>query len=228
MQIQILASGSKGNCYRVSDGFTSVLLDCGIAFNEIQQQLKFKTSEISAALVTHCHMDHIKSAKHLAKVGVDIYSSEGTFDAAQLSGHRFKAIKSMQVFEIGTLSILPFDVQHDAPEPLGFIVKSNRTGEKLLYFTDTYYLKYKFSGLNYILGECNYSNQTLAAGINPTLKSRIIESHMSLNHFLDLLKANDLSNIKAIYLLHLSDGNSDAELFKREVQKLTGTQVFVC
>ena len=35
MQIDVLASGSKGNCYRVSDGKTSLLLEAGIAFSAI-------------------------------------------------------------------------------------------------------------------------------------------------------------------------------------------------
>ena len=57
---------------------------------------------------------------------------------------------------------------------------------------------------------------------------RLIKSHMSLEHFLDLLKANDLHEVKQIYLLHLSNNNSDAERFREAVQKLTGTEVYVC
>ena len=228
MYINVLASSSKGNCYQVSDGQTSVLLDAGIPFNKIQQLLDFKVSSIKGVLITHCHQDHSKACKDLAHKGIDIYSSKGTFDECQLAGHRFKVVEPKQVFAIGTFIVVPFDVQHDAPEPLGFVIKSTVTGEKLLYFTDTFYLKYTFPGLNYIMGECNYSDESMNPNINRALKNRVIESHMSLKHFLELLQANDLSQVKAIYLLHLSDGNSDEELFKSEVQKLTGTQVYVC
>jgi len=182
VEIQVLASSSKGNCYRVSDGQTSVLLDCGIPYKSILEGLNFKLSKINGVLVTHCHQDHIKAAKDLAKVGVDIYSSQGTFNFCKLAGHRFKSVKSLQAFEIGTFTIIPFDVQHDVPEPLGFVLKSNFTGEKLLYFTDTYYLKYNFKGLNYIMGECNYSDESINPNINRTLRNRILESHMSLKH----------------------------------------------
>ena len=119
-------------------------------------------------------------------------------------------------------------VEHDVPEPLGFLLKSDVTGEKLLYFTDTYYLKYTFKGLNYIMGECNYSIETLNKDLNPTLRDRILESHMSLEHFVEFLQANDLSELKEIYLLHLSNDNSDEDLFKKTIQKITGIEVYVC
>lgn len=228
MDIQVLASSSKGNCYRVSDGKTSVLLDCGIPYDRILKGLDFKISDISGVLVTHCHQDHIKAAKEIAKHGIDIYSSKGTFDRAELVGHRFKKVKAHECFNVGSFSVYPFDVQHDAPEPLGFMLTSTLTGEKLLYFTDTYYVKYVFKGLNYMMCECNYSDESIDPNINHALRDRIMESHMSLEHLLELLKANDLSNVKAIYLLHLSDSNSDEKLFKTEVQKLTGKEVYVC
>jgi hypothetical protein len=33
---------------------------------------------------------------------------------------------------------------------------------------------------------------------------------------------NDLSQVRGIWLIHLSDGNSDAELFKKTIQGLNG------
>jgi phosphoribosyl 1,2-cyclic phosphodiesterase len=51
---------------------------------------------------------------------------------------------------------------------------------------------------------------------------------MSLANAKQLLKANDLSLVRQIYLLHLSDDSSSASQFKREVQKLTGKEVIVC
>ncbi|MNU00815.1 hypothetical protein D3C72_2440420 [compost metagenome] len=48
-----------------------------------------------------------------------------------------------------------------------------------------------------------------------------------MQHVKDFLKANDTREVDEIWLLHLSDGNSDAELFKREIQELTGAAVQV-
>lgn len=233
MDITVIASGSSGNAYRISDGDTALLLDAGIPLQRIKQALNFRVRDLAGCLITHAHGDHAKAAGDLAKAGVDVYTSQGTIDACRLTGHRMKPVKALQEVMIGTFAVLPFDVQHDAPEPLGFLLTSRRTGEKLLYFTDTYYLKYRFTGLTHIMGECNYSmdivEQSVRNGyIPPELVPRLIKSHMSLEHFLDLLKANDLHEVKQIYLLHLSNNNSDAERFREAVQKLTGTEVYVC
>jgi phosphoribosyl 1,2-cyclic phosphodiesterase len=58
--------------------------------------------------------------------------------------------------------------------------------------------------------------------------SRLRRSHMSIDNVLDFLKANDISAIEKIYLLHLSSGNSDEKDFKNRVQKATGVPVEVC
>lgn len=233
MDITVIASGSSGNAYRISDGDTALLLDAGIPLQRIKQALNFRVRDLAGCLITHAHGDHAKAAGDLAKAGVDIYTSQGTIDACRLTGHRMKPVKALQEVIIGTFAVLPFDVQHDAPEPLGFLLTSRRTGDKLLYFTDTYYLKYRFTGLTHIMGECNYSmdivEQSVRNGyIPPELVPRLVKSHMSLEHFLDLLRANDLHEVKQIYLLHLSNNNSDAERFREAVQKLTGTEVYVC
>lgn len=233
MDITVIASGSSGNAYRISDGDTALLLDAGIPLQRIKQALNFRVRDLAGCLITHAHGDHAKAAGDLAKAGVDVYTSQGTIDTCRLTGHHMKPMKALQEVMIGTFAVLPFDVQHDAPEPLGFLLTSRRTGEKLLYFTDTYYLKYRFTGLTHIMGECNYSmdivEQSVRNGyIPPELVPRLVKSHMSLEHFLDLLKANDLHEVKQIYLLHLSNNNSDAERFREAVQKLTGTEVYVC
>nr|HRO18749.1 hypothetical protein [Ferruginibacter sp.] len=59
------------------------------------------------------------------------------------------------------------------------------------------------------------------------LRDRIFKSHMSLATCKGLLQANDLRQVNNIVLIHLSDGNSNAEKFKREVTELTGKMVHV-
>lgn len=231
IEITPIASGSLGNCYRIDDGRIPLLLECGISYKEIQKKLNFRTSEIVACLVSHEHQDHSKSVKDLMKVGIDCYMSKCTAEALDVSGHRLHIIKARQQFHIGSWVVLPFETQHDAVEPLGFLL-ANQAGDKLLYATDTYYIRYKFRGLTHIMIECNYSMDILktkvkAGLMEPAIKRRILKSHFSLKNVKDFLRANDLSKVREIWLLHMSDGNSDAERFKREVQELTGKMVFV-
>lgn len=231
MDITVLASGSKGNCYHVTDGSTPLLLECGIPYKQIQQKLNFQTSSIAGALITHEHLDHAKSVKDVMKSGINCYLTQGTLDAVGVVGHRAKVIAPKQQFNVGTWEVLPFDVQHDAAEPVGFLLM-NQAGKKLLYATDTYYLRYRFSGLTHIMIECNYSLDLLNANVEngsvpAVLKNRLLRSHMSIETAKGFLRANDLSKVQEIHLIHLSDGNSDAERFKREMQSLTGKMVFI-
>ncbi len=232
MQINVLASGSSGNAYLLGDGQTTLLLDAGISFKEMQIKSGFKVGGVTGCLITHEHMDHCRSVKDLVKNGINVYMSLGTKEVLKVDSHRIKVIKSMNDFTVGTFIVKPFDVEHDVKEPLGFLITSIVTGERLVYFTDTYYLKYKFEGLNYILGECNYDNESLnmsiANGLNIERAKRLFKSHMSLENFVEFLKNNDLSALKKIYLLHLSSENSNEKKMKIEVQKLTGVEVIVC
>lgn len=231
IEITALASSSKGNCYRVTDGLTPLLLECGINYREIQKGFNFRMSEVAGCLITHEHGDHCKALKDVLKAGIDCYMSTGTAETIGIKHHRLKTVKAQQQFTIGTWTILPFDVQHDVSEPYGFLLV-NRAGEKLLFATDTYYIKYKFKGLTHVLVECNYSmeilNQNILAGfIPPVMKNRLLRSHFSLENVKEFLKANDLTKVQEIWLLHLSDSNSNAEQFKEEIMALTGRRVYV-
>jgi phosphoribosyl 1,2-cyclic phosphodiesterase len=231
IDITVLASSSKGNCYRVTDGKTPLLLECGIRYRDIQKKLNFQLSSVAGCLVTHEHSDHCKSVADVLKAGVNCYMSAGTAEAINLQHHRIKRVKAKEVFQIGTWTILPFDVQHDVNEPLGFLL-SNEEGEKLLFATDTYYIKYKFPGLTHIMIECNYSLEILNGNIElgrvpAVLKPRLLRSHFSLEEVKNFMAANDLSKVQEIYLLHLSDNNSDAAYFKREIAEQTGKVIHV-
>lgn len=231
IEITTLATGSKGNCYHITDGSTPILLECGIKFKEIQRLLNFQTSGIKGCLLTHEHKDHCGGIKDVMKAGIDCYMSKGTKEAIGIQHHRMKTVESKKQFTLGTWTILPFDVQHDVSEPYGFLLV-NQVGEKLLFATDTYYIKYKFKGLTHIMVECNYSlsvlNANIEAGTVPAvMKKRLLQSHFSLENVKEFFQANDLSKVQEIWLLHLSDNNSDEALFKKEIMELTGKVVYV-
>lgn len=232
MEIKVLASGSSGNATYVSDGVTALLLDCGISYRELQKGTDFGLSKLSSVLVTHYHQDHSKAVKDLAKHGIDVYSSEGTFEALKIQGHRCKPVKSLESFSVGTFCVMPFDVIHDAPEPLGFLAESVETGEKLLYFSDTAYVRYTFDCLTHIIAECNHGEYELRRSVSeeiitPELAKRITKNHISVERLERMLKANDLSQLQEVHLIHLSDNNSDEGRFKGVIQRVVGVPVYV-
>lgn len=165
------------------------------------------------------------------KAGIDVYASQGTIEARGFTGHRIKAVEALKQFTVGSWTVLPFDTQHDAIEPLGFLLQ-NAVGDRLLFATDTMYVKYRFHQINYLMIECNYdesllNENVLNGDIHPAMKRRIRRSHFSLDNVKGFLRANDLSGIREIHLLHLSEQNSSAEKFKKEIQRLTGKPVIV-
>lgn len=230
MRIRPLASSSEGNAYLVSDGVTQFLLDCGLPIKQLKQATGYNLTSLAGCLVTHQHGDHAKAAADLMRAGVDVYMSTGTAQALALSGHRLKLVSAREQFALGSWTILPFEAIHDAEEPLNYLLAG--PGGKLAYITDTAYCPYRFSGLTHILLEVNYARDILDANVESgalpaAMRRRIIRSHMGLDTAKDFLRANDLSQVREIWLIHLSDGNSDAARFKREVQGLTGKPVYV-
>lgn len=233
MEIQCIASGSTGNCYLVSDGKTRLILEAGIQVEKVQVACGYSLTSYTACLISHCHGDHAQYAGKLLKKGIDIYASRGTLDACSLVGHRTHPVMSREQYTIGSWICMGFDVFHDAPEPLGFLLLSTETNEKLLYFTDARSLPYRFAGVTHMLAECNYDNETLLKsvedGITPVeAVARICSSHMGLETLLAILAANDLSSLVSLHLIHLSSRHANEQRIKRAVQRATGVEVIVC
>ena len=229
MNIEVFGSSSKGNAYKVSDGERSLLLEVGIKLNKI----KCDWQSIDGCLITHEHGDHSKYANELLKTtSIDIFTSIGTQEALKLPTYRVNCLEPLKQKQIGNWSIIPFPTEHDAVEPFGYLIHSSKTNEKLLFATDTYYIRYKFKGITHLMIECNYAldilNENVKNGrIGAYLKNRVLKSHFSLENVKEFIKATDLSELKEVWLLHLSDSNSNAERFKKEIQAITGTPVYI-
>lgn len=241
MIIKPYASGSKGNCYYISDGASSILIDAGIPIDQIRRETGFHLSDVAGALISHEHGDHAKTVPALIRYGVDVYALPNVFSVWNADGFHCHEIQNgivdnktllRWVRGIGTFDVLPFDVPHDVPN-LGFFIRSTHTGETLLYFTDCFYVKYRFPTPTYLMAECNYDvgivDEKIALGLEyEAFKHRLVKTHMSIDRLLGMLPQYDYTKIKQIYLMHLSDSNSDADEFKRKVQQLTGCEVYIC
>lgn len=226
IEIKSLASGSAGNCYFLSDGKTPLLIDCGIPWRAIQRKLNYQSSQIAACLVTHKHGDHIKAIKQVAKAGIRLYGPILDIALPPLKYHHLLVAETR---EIGSWKVVPFDAVHDE-RTFGYLLRSAE--DLVLFLTDTAYCKYKVQGITHLMIEANYSQKIIDGNVKdghlePFLRDRIIQSHMSIERVMDFLAANDLSQLKEIHLLHLSDANSDEKLFQSMVEKFTGVPTYV-
>lgn len=232
MKLKIISTGSIGNAYILENENEALLIECGVNIKLIKKAIDFNVSKIVGCILTHEHQDHAKSVNDVMTLGINVYSCKGTFDALGISNHhRAHNCNRVDTFKIGNFEIMNFDVKHDAAEPSGFLIRHPDCG-KILFLTDTYYCEYTFKGLNNIIVEANYSKEIIDRkyGIESNkefLRNRILKSHFSLENCMGLLKANDLSQVNNIVLIHLSDSNSDEVEFQKQVQEVTGKNVTV-
>jgi phosphoribosyl 1,2-cyclic phosphodiesterase len=232
MKLTVINSGSKGNCYLFSSNKGEVLIiEAGIKVNDLKKTLNFELSNISGCVWSHLHKDHSKGLREFLAAGIDCYSSKGTIAACGIKSHRLHEIEKQKEYKIGSFKVIAFSVNHDCAEPFGFLIQHPECGT-VLFITDSSFVGYKFPGLNNIIIEANYcldkiQQKQYDGTIMSFLHDRIINSHMSIQTCMELLNANDLSQVNNIVLIHLSDSNSDAKQFKKKVSDLTGKTVYV-
>jgi len=231
MTLEILGSGSSGNCYLFKPKIgKSLIIDCGVNFKTVKQALDFDTTSVCGVLQTHSHGDHSKFTKEFLNAGIDIYMSKENRDEIDIFSHRIKTIEPLKKLEVGDFKVMAFDLEHDV-RCFGYLINHPESGRYIL-ITDTYYCKYTFPGLNNIIIEANYSKGIIDRKFGSDsgkefLRNRILRSHFSLANCKDMLSANDLTQVNNIVLIHLSDSNSDEKQFHKEVYELTGKNVTV-
>lgn len=231
MRLKVLGSSSAGNCYLLENEQEALILDCGIRFTEVKKAIGFNLRKVAGALLTHSHGDHAGYVSDFLAAGITVHACRKTINATGITSHRWCPVKAEgQTYYIGNWRVMPFEVKHDVP-CLGFLLRHDECGT-VCFITDTYYLPFTFRGLNNIIIEANYAEDILqrrleAGRIHGKVRDRVIASHMELETTKDFLKANDLTAVNNIVLIHLSDANSDADRFRREVIEVTGKAVHI-
>jgi len=233
MKLHIIGSSSSGNCYilKASNG-EMLMLECGLAYSKIQPAIGFRVDKVAGCLVTHSHGDHCKGIQGVLGAGIWVWATFKEHNAmGTRSHHNAYCIVKNKPFEVGDFDVITFSVEHDTPDPVGFLIRHAECGT-VLFLTDSIYSPYTFRGLNNVIVEANYCqkilDERLAAGEDPQfLRDRVIQSHMSIDHCIELLQANDLSEVNNVVLIHLSDRNSHAKQFQQRVADATGKTVSV-
>ena len=226
--VETIGSSSRGNCYKLTSGGSSLLLECGLPWAQIRRALNFKTTDLDGCLVSHHHRDHSRAAVDVLKAGVDLYATQPAFDAMEIPGphHRFHPLTYRLAINIGPWLVMAFEAVHDAPGTAGFWI-TDADGDKLVFLTDSAFSYYTFPGTSIYMIEANFSETILQRNVEAGLidaarARRVRENHMSIERVLEMLASNDLSRCRQIMLLHGSDGNSDSKQFKRMVEAATG------
>ena len=225
------ASGSGGNLYTIEDGETKLLLEAGLSWKNVRQLLDFRTHELDGCLSSHFHGDHSKGIADVMKAGIPVYANTEVFEHyGLLDHHRAHVIKAREQFKINTFTIMPFDVDHDVPN-LGFLF-CNKEGERFAYITDGPYSRYRFNNLVGVAIEVNFDKQTLKENlrqgvVDSYLYQRLLKTHLGLETAVEFFRQNDLSKLREVRVLHISDRNANEERIKKAIQAVTGVPVMI-
>ena len=231
MKFDILRTGSKGNLYVLSDSKTSIIIEAGVPIKEMKRLLDFKIYTHQAVLISHNHADHSKAVPSLIKSGlIDCYMSAGAKYAlfGDNKHHRIKIVEAGEVYEIGTMKIIPFDTEHDAVDPLGYVIKSDEDGDVMLFITDAKCVpNIEVKNLSMVAVECNYDNSSIMknyymGALDEVIYKRITNNHAGLDDVLSFLEKADISKVREIILLHESKNNCNINMCAMEIEEATG------
>ncbi|MCL2144912.1 MAG: MBL fold metallo-hydrolase [Endomicrobia bacterium] len=234
----ILASGSSGNCSVLWTDRAVVLVDCGCSSKYMTANLEnlgLKPENISAAVITHAHIDHISASglNFFLKNNIPIHLHADTLeDMSRKYGDKADDCRTISFndgFKIKDIEIMPFDVHHrdnNISRTLGFSFSSAVQGRKykIGYVTDTgkvcKNMIKSLSGSNILVMESNYDREMLDSSFRPYENKRWVLSEWG--HLANEDAAQAIAEIKTasaaadslkyVFLAHISQHHNHPEL----------------
>ena len=227
LRVVFLGSGSGGNCTAVTDGTTTLLIDCGFSAREVARRMSaagLSPDSVEAILLTHEHSDHLRGVEVFARRhSCSVRATRGTRMAAGLDAIGSEVITLVPGDEstVGTLTVVTFRTSHDAAQPVGFRVTAP-CGTSFGLATDTGVLTSEtaeaLAEVDLLGIESNHDLSMLENGPYPSFLKRRIRSaqgHLSNPDAADALELLASSRLRHVYALHRSDTNNTASIAKR-------------
>lgn len=234
LQLNVLASGSRGNAAVVADARTGagVLVDCGVCkrdFFDRCDEAGFDPANLAAILITHDHTDHTKGLgvvlRGLAKLGIrpPVYVD----DAVRAASKEIRALEDafeLRLFapgdalSLGGMQVHAFRTSHDAASSCGFRFEGS-FGDALGFMTDTGIVTGEsheaLSGVRILALESNHDVQMLKDGPYPYPVKRRVGS--DFGHLSNMQAAAELETLlcdelEQVVAMHVSQNNNDYRL----------------
>lgn len=221
-----LCSGSSGNATYLEAGNARLLIDAGLSCKRICELLAaigVAPASLTAILITHEHIDHIRGVNVLSKrFDLPVYANADTWRAMRMQ-LKDVAPKNVCAFEsdcdffLGSVRVLPFSTPHDAVHAVGYVVSYN--GRKAGVCTDIGHTDNRIleilGGCDLLLFEANHDVDMLMAGSYPyLLKKRILSGngHLCNEDCAQALVKLRERGVRSVILGHLSKENNYPEL----------------
>lgn len=234
MKVTVLGSSSRGNATLVRCGGASVLVDAGLSLRTTVSGLAeegLRIEDLSAVLVTHTHIDHVRALPAIAGGG-RVVSTPGNLshlpEAAPVEGARHFALDYGESVRIGSMTVRAFPVPHDCKgQPCGFTLSGD--GVKIGIATDVGHVTDAvvagLKGCTGLVMESNHDADMLFNSSRPPwLIGRIMgpQGHLSNAECAEGLERLVDSGTKWVMLAHLSQECNRRDLALREAEGAIG------
>lgn len=227
MKVDILASGSSGNCIAIRSSETTILVDAGIAKTKIEKRLLevgIRPDSIKAIFVTHAHGDHIKGLPLANKYHIPVYAAYEEWKSISGVNEDLQGVKRpWKSMAIGDFLVGAFNTHHDAFEPLGYTVL-HCDGQKVSICLDTGHvdpamLREMSDSDTYIIEANHEPNMVEASEYPNSVKARVLSDvgHLSNQQTAEALSKLIKGNGEKIFLTHLSSKNNMPSLAEMTV-----------
>ncbi|PLR93224.1 MBL fold metallo-hydrolase [Bacillus sp. T33-2] len=236
MKVDILASGSGGNCIALRSGESTILVDAGVAKTKIEKRLLevgIRPDSIAAILVTHAHADHIKGVPLANKYKIPVFAGEGEWRSINCVDNELqRPFKSGTGINLTEFYIESFKTHHDAYDPVGYVI-SDYQGNKCSVCLDTGQVDpdmltaMEYSTV-YIIESNHEPAMVEASDYPPSVKARVLShiGHLSNEQTAQALSQLVTGTREQIYLTHLSSKNNMPALARMTVMRALARKGF--
>ena len=225
MRFAVLGSGSSGNAAVVDCGGVRLMIDAGLSAKQLTlrlAQIGVAPESLDGILLTHEHGDHVRGLKvFLKNYPTPVFTTPSTAQVVRetgIQGGHWVTFEPGQTFSVGHAAIDTFATQHDAVDPVGFVIRHQEKSLGLLSDVGhiTRSITSKLSGLSALFVEANYDEDLLDADLKRPwpIKQRISSrhGHLSNTQVIDLLSQIAHPDLGHVVLGHLSADCNSPEL----------------
>lgn len=228
LKLTTLSSSSKGNCHILECDNSSIMIDCGINYRDIVNNID--VTKLRSVFITHRHQDHCKGAKELsACTNCEYYMNEETAENVELYGeYRYKkTIHHRDVIDLEDFKVICFDVYHDV-QNTNFLILHKESGIKILYITDTSNVSnIHFKDVDFFIIEGNFSKKWDLEGAKYK-RTNSEYGHLPIEDTVEFLLENVNVNTKGIFISHISHSFKKIEEFESIVRNEMPINLRVC
>ncbi len=235
IRFAVLGSGSGGNSAVLEADGVRLMIDAGLSAKQITLRLALlgiDPASLDGILLTHEHGDHVRGLKvFLKKHPIPVFTTSQTAHVVRemgIEGGIWKTFETGQTFTIRDSVIRSFAIQHDAVDPVGFVIGS--ATRKMGFVSDAGFVTRSMTeslrGLHGLFVEANYDDGLLEADTKRpwAIKQRIASRHGHLSNEQVAKLIGDIAHahLDRVILGHLSSDCNTPDLILGRLRDCLG------